>query len=520
MPECSIVIPAYNRAGLTRRCVEALLAAPPEVSHEILVVDDASTDGTPGMLAGYGEPVRPVYRDVNDGFAVACNDGAARASGRHLVFLNNDTRPTPGWLDAMVRHAEAHPEADVVGAKLLFHNDTVQHAGVAICQDRYPRHLYAGFPAAHPAVNRSRAFQAVTAACALVRREAFEAVDGFDAAFRNGFEDVDLCLRLRERGAEVRYCHESVVYHLESLSEGRFVRDRENARLYRERWAHRVRPDDIEIYLEDGLLRVGYETAYPVRLEVSPQLALVELEGRSRRADRLLALRSRQVFELLRETARLTAMLAELEPEAATGLAGVPAAGLSPAAGNDDLGTRLLEVHEALLRRDEGIESTLYSLQVALAERGGTVARGSPDGDGLAAGFAPSSYLGYREAVRRIREIARRALPRDSTVLVATRGDPELLALDGVRALHFPRTEDGRYAGHYPADSDEAIAELERGRAEGASHLLFPSTAFWWLDHYAGFREHLETSGRSLVPEGEPCRIYELSAAPETGTRR
>lgn len=512
MPECSVVIPAFNRAALTRRCVDTLLAEPPAISHEILVVDDASTDGTPRMLAGYGQAVRPVYRDVNDGFAAACNDGAARASGRYLVFLNNDTRPTSGWLDALVRHAEAHPAAAVVGAKLLFPNDTVQHAGVTICQDLFPRHLYAGFPAAHPAVNRSRPLQAVAAACALVRRDPFEAARGFDTAFRNGFEDVDLCLRLRERGAEVRYCHESVLYHLESLSEGRFARDRENAKLYRKRWAHRLRPDDVEIYLADGLLKLGYESAYPLRLEVSPQLALVEQESRSRQADRLLALRSRQVFDLLRETARLTTRVAELEPESTAAPACPPSDEISPPPGNGDLRAKLLEVHEALLRRDEGIESALYALQVALAERAGGAAAGSlPGGDGLATGFAPSSYLGFREAVRRIREVARQALPKGSTVLVVTRGDPELLVLDGVTALHFPRTDEGEYAGHYPADSDEAIADLERLRAEGAGYLLFPSTAFWWLDHYAGLREHLERNGRSLVPEGEPCRIYELT---------
>lgn len=513
MSDCSIVIPAFNRSALTRRCVAALLADPPVVEHEILVADDGSTDGTADMLAAYGARVRTVRRERNGGFAAACNAAAARASGRYLVFLNNDTRPLPGWLDALVRHAEAYDDAAVVGSRLLFPDDTVQHAGVVFCRDGYPRHLYAGFPAAHPAVNRSRPLQAVTAACALVRHEAFEAAGGFDTAFRNGFEDVDLCLRIGERGCAIRYCHESVLYHLESISEGRFAHDRENARLYRERWAHRIRPDDIDVYLEDGLLGVRYGTGYPIRLEVSPALARVEREGRSSEADRLLAVRSRQVFELLRETIRLTVRVAELElgaPPAPIG-AGDPRLREEVAGTRATAGSTTLEAHGELLRRDEAIESAIHALQVAVAAR--APAGEEPDDGGPASVFAPGSSLEYREMVRRIRELARQALSPGSTVLVVTRGDPELLALDGVTARHFPAAEDGEYAGHHPADVEEVVSRLERLRDEGARYLLLPSTAFWWLDHYAGLREHLETRGRSLVPAGEPCRIYELSTA-------
>ena len=199
-PRCTIVIPVHDRAGLTRRCLDAIPADPPATPFEIVVVDDASTDETPALLAERSGAVRTLRREQNGGFATACNDGAAAAQGELLVFLNNDTEPHPGWLDALVAHADAHPEAAAVGAKLLFPDGSVQHAGVVVCQDGRPRHLYAGFPADHPAVHKPRAFQAVTAACMLVRRAAFERAGGFDPAFRNSLEDVDLCLRLRESG--------------------------------------------------------------------------------------------------------------------------------------------------------------------------------------------------------------------------------------------------------------------------------------------------------------------------------
>jgi GT2 family glycosyltransferase len=272
----SIVIPVHNRAPLTKQCLDAILAQPPGVERELIVVDDASTDATADLLAAYGDEVRAIRRAENGGFAAACNDGAAAAGTDQIVFLNNDTIPRAGWLDALVRHLEEHPRAAVVGAKLLFPDGTVQHAGVVVGQDRHPRHLYAGFPGDHPAVNRSRRCQIVTAACALVRREAFEQAGGFDTAFRNSLEDADLCLRLGELGWEVRYCHESVLEHLESVSRGKRSEETErNRRLFHERWAGRVRPDDLDHYVEDGLLRIPYPESSPLRVEIAPVLLSV-----------------------------------------------------------------------------------------------------------------------------------------------------------------------------------------------------------------------------------------------------
>jgi GT2 family glycosyltransferase len=306
--ECSIVIPVYNRAELTRQCLDVLLREPPtRTTAEIVVVDDGSTEPQHSIVEAYGDRVSFVRHERNMGFAAACNDGAAASSGRWLVFLNNDTFPQVGWLDSLVHYAEEHPRAAAVGSKLVFPNDTIQHAGVVICQDLYPRHVYAGFPADHPAVNRSRAFQSVTAACVLICRNAFVEAGGFDTAFRNGYEDVDLCLRLGERGYEIHYCHSSVVYHLESVSrdDRRGEVDAANDQLFRDRWADRLRPDDVSYYIADGLLRFKYWELYPAALELSALLATVVDEDHDRQADRLLAVRTRQVFELLKENTRL-----------------------------------------------------------------------------------------------------------------------------------------------------------------------------------------------------------------------
>jgi len=312
---CSVVVPVCNRAALTRQCLDILLASEPEgATLETVVVDDASSDATRQVLALYGDRIRVLGNEENVGFAAACNRGAAAASGEWLVFLNNDTLPQPGWLDALLRYAARDERIGLVGAKLLFPNDTVQHAGVVFSRDRTPHHVYAGFRAEHPAVNKSRQFQVVTGACALIRRALFHEAGGFDPGFLNGYEDVDLCLRLRRLGYEVHYCHESVLYHLESATRESRLDDR-NHRLFLERWSNSVHQDDIQYYFEDGLIEIAYLEQFPALLRVSPHLAVLEREHATA-SERLLAKRSRQIFEALKENTRLRIELLEAEERA------------------------------------------------------------------------------------------------------------------------------------------------------------------------------------------------------------
>ena len=130
--------------------------------------------------------------------------------------------------------------------------------------------------------------------------------------------------------------------------------------------------------------------------------------------------------------------------------------------------------------------------------------------EGGAPGSAQLSPVEYDELIGAIRGVVHRVVPSDATVLVVSRGDDELLALGPRRAMHFPQDEDGRYAGYHPADSDEAIALLEKTRAGGADFLLFPSITFWWLDYYDGFKQYIEHRYR-LVEAGEHCWIAALS---------
>lgn len=119
-----------------------------------------------------------------------------------------------------------------------------------------------------------------------------------------------------------------------------------------------------------------------------------------------------------------------------------------------------------------------------------------------------------RELLDRIREIAGGVVPRNAKVAVVSRGDPALLELDGPTAWHFPRDEGGDYAGYHPADSAHAIEELKKVRRAGADYLLFPATAFWWLDHYDEFKEYLESKCTRVASWKDTCVIFRLSGPP------
>jgi GT2 family glycosyltransferase len=256
-----VIIPVWNRCELTRDCITALAKTTEGLSWELIVVDNHSTDGTQAFLSSLGGDVQIILNQENFGFAKACNQGAQAARGKYLVFLNNDTVPQDGWLRALVAEVDGHPEVGIVGSKLLYGDGTVQHAGVVFLRSKLsPYHIYRKAPADLSAVNVRREFQVVTGACMLVRSQLFNKLGGFDERFRNGFEDVDLCLKAREKGYRVVYQPRSVLYHLESQTPGRKLHEVDNSRLLQERWgSHWWLADEDLHYHADGYKVIGSE---------------------------------------------------------------------------------------------------------------------------------------------------------------------------------------------------------------------------------------------------------------------
>jgi GT2 family glycosyltransferase/Flp pilus assembly protein TadD len=248
----SIIIPVFNKVEYTQKCLTAIFRNTENNLYEIVVVDNASTDGTGKYLKELGDKVKFLTNRENLGFAKACNQGAAIASSEYLLFLNNDTEPKPKWLEPLVNLLDGSVSIAAVGSKLLFPDGTIQHAGIAIIEDRklpdplVARHLYYRQPSDLPEANVPRQYQALTAACLLIRKDAFDEVKGFDEGYWNGYEDVDLCFKLRERGWRLIYQPESDVIHFESQSgKERFAKISKNISRLHEKWLGKVKPDLI-----------------------------------------------------------------------------------------------------------------------------------------------------------------------------------------------------------------------------------------------------------------------------------
>jgi hypothetical protein len=133
--------------------------------------------------------------------------------------------------------------------------------------------------------------------------------------------------------------------------------------------------------------------------------------------------------------------------------------------------------------------------------------------------FSPGPALGYRRLVGDVRAAVQDSTPVESIVAVISRGDPDLIDFEGRVGWHFPRGADGEWPGYYPKEDEAAVAHLESLRSDGAGFFAIPNTAFWWLDQYPAFAEHLESTYR-VVRGDESCRIYDLGSKPGRSPRR
>jgi GT2 family glycosyltransferase len=225
----SIVIPTRDHGGDVDRCLRTIFEKTEYPNLEVILIDNGSRDhGSLEVFAAWErrEPnrLRVIPHDVEFNYSAINNFAVRAARGPYVLFLNNDTEIiTPDWLTRMMEQAQ-RPEIGGVGAKLLYGDGRIQHGGVVLGVGGLGGHSHRFFAGDHfgyynvlrMTVNQS----AVTAACLLMRRSVFDEVGGFDEDLRVAYNDVDLCLRIVEKGYRIVYVGDAVLYHYESQSRG------------------------------------------------------------------------------------------------------------------------------------------------------------------------------------------------------------------------------------------------------------------------------------------------------------
>ena len=273
----SIIIPTRDGYDDMLRCLNSIVAKTSYPNYEIIVADNGSTDERMEKLYAkfkgqLGERFRVESIDIPFNYSRINNLAAQKAKGKYLLFLNNDTEViTPGWITKMVSFAQFE-RIGMVGAKLYYPNQTIQHAGVIVglggaaghCHHTYPKGDFGYFGKLEINVN----YLAVTAACCMIRKADFEQLGGFEEKLTVAFNDVDLCLREYEAGHDNVWLHGVELYHYESQTRGYENTPEKKARFDREtkfmedRWGKYIANDP---FYNPNLSRVGGH--FGIRLE-------------------------------------------------------------------------------------------------------------------------------------------------------------------------------------------------------------------------------------------------------------
>lgn len=252
----SVIIPVFNKWELTRDCLRSLREHTYGGDFEVIVVDNGSEDATATELhplgkALFGPRFTGLRNGENKNFAPACNQGAAAATAPLVFFLNNDTLLTENWAPPLERAFQEDGKLGAAGPLLLYKDDHVQHLGVTMTTTGL-FHLYEDFPENHPAVRKQRRLQALTAAALMMPRSLFQNIGGFYEGYKNGFEDVELSLRVRQNGRRLQCITRSCIYHLESQTPGRRDNADHNSTLLYQRCGEDIFVDYHQHAVSDG----------------------------------------------------------------------------------------------------------------------------------------------------------------------------------------------------------------------------------------------------------------------------
>lgn len=219
-PLVSIVIPVYNQWNFTYSCLKSILDNTSNVSYEIIVADDVSTDETINIM-NYVENITVVRDQVNRGFLLNCNNAAKHAKGKYILFLNNDTNVQQDWLKHLVDLIERDNTIGMVGSKLVYSDGRQQEAGGIIWRDASGWNYGRLDDPEKPEYNYVKEVDYISGAAIMIRTDLWNNIGGFDERYAPAyFEDSDLAFEVRKHGYKVVFQPKSVVVHFEGISHG------------------------------------------------------------------------------------------------------------------------------------------------------------------------------------------------------------------------------------------------------------------------------------------------------------
>ena len=240
MVKVSIIIPVCGQSHYTKKCLETLFKFTPKELFEVIVINNNSPDDTADVLKEFD--VKVITNEINKSFAISINQGVKESTGEFILALNNDVEFFQPWLEEMISVFDDR-KVGIVGAKLLFEDGKIQHAGLACYKNRQPYHV---FWKEEPSEKTDRMveYPAVTFACALFRKKVFDALEGLSTDYPDGnFEDVDFCLRAKQNNWKIVYQPKATLYHFEAgtkkLDPKRAKKAiYDNFEIFKEKWEH------------------------------------------------------------------------------------------------------------------------------------------------------------------------------------------------------------------------------------------------------------------------------------------
>ena len=243
-PIVSIVIPVYNQIHYTYACLLSILEHTKDVPYEVIIADDVSTDATKELFR-YVENVTVCRNQTNQGFLRNCNNAAKSARGKYVMFLNNDTQVTPGWLSSLVDLIESDDTIGMVGSKLVYPDGRLQEAGGIIWSDGSGWNYGRLDDPDKAEYNYVKDVDYISGAAILLSVKLWKEIGGFDDRFAPAYcEDSDLAFEVRKAGYRVVYQPLSKVIHFEGVSNGTDVNGTglkryqvENSKKLKEKWA-------------------------------------------------------------------------------------------------------------------------------------------------------------------------------------------------------------------------------------------------------------------------------------------